>query len=303
MPKLLQGTIDVNALTYSSKFTALHLAAFNDNVIAAEILLKSKADIEVPDWFQMTPLCRAVYEESLRISHLLVEKGANVMPSVECRPFADVKWNSPIPFLQMLLGRGANINSFSTWEQTQLMRRVDNEDEETVRWLLDNGALPNLKPERGKTALAIACERGSESLVRLLLDRGAHVNHESANPQSPLVEACISGYAEIAEILLDHGGSPNAATSDGDTLLHLAIKPGHGDCCHLLLARGANVNAVNKDGRTPLMLAIQRMFQLEDTACGKYREIICNLLHACAKPDMQDLFGATALHLAIANGE
>ncbi|KAL8720576.1 MAG: hypothetical protein Q9181_007890, partial [Wetmoreana brouardii] len=157
----------------------MNLAALNDEVVSIETLLEHGADIDCISPYRGTPVSIAVRYSSRKAAFLLVDKGANVIGNGRAgeRLFAAVRWDSPIPFLQLLLDHGADINSI-WYGSTQLMLRAECDDLETARWLLEKGALVNLKtPDRGfyetDLALFLAAAKGSIAMVNLLLEHGA----------------------------------------------------------------------------------------------------------------------------------
>jgi ankyrin repeat protein len=75
--KLLETGVDVNGLS-SSGATALHYAAYGEQIEAAQLLIKSAADVNAPDSHQWAPMHQAVRSESTAMIRLLAENGANL---------------------------------------------------------------------------------------------------------------------------------------------------------------------------------------------------------------------------------
>jgi ankyrin repeat protein len=103
--------------------------------------------------------------------------------------------------------------------------------------------------------------------------------------------AAGNGYDDIASLLLDIGAEIEAKDQSGQTALHLASSAGHDRLVRLLLQRGANIMAKNLDERTPLHLAAMEGHEtvLEALASQMRKEDL----------EMRDLYGLTALHLAV----
>ena len=243
--RLLKGSPDVNELTYTG-VSALHLAAYGDQVTAVNMLLEHGAKIEHLEEHRRTPLCIAVTGGSVNVSHLLVKKGANVNAGDEhgYAPFANVEWDAPIPFLQSLLDGGAGLNSVDSFlEETQLCKRARNGDEETVRWLLGKGALVNHISGDDRTALTCAIENGSESLVRILLDHGAEANLILEDDHTALKCAIRNGSESLVRILLDHGAEANPEVPYYDSPLYKACLWGKVELGRILEEHGALVNS------------------------------------------------------------
>ena len=99
-------------------------------------------------------------------------------------------------------------------------------DVEAVRQLLAAGALPDLRDDKGYTALLWASFRAAVA------------------DQVPIIEALIAA-----------GANPNATTSLGDSsCLMLAVQSGCESAVAALIAGGAHVD-LQADGVTPLMVA------------------------------------------------
>lgn len=97
--------------------------------------------------------------------------------------------------IKLLVKNGANINTqdkyifedkkgirlLSTGQTTPLMFACMLKSEKIVKFLLDEGADPNLKSSTGQTALIMATIRGRFKIVKLLLEYGANFNIKDNN--------------------------------------------------------------------------------------------------------------------------
>src|SRR5262245_16240952 len=91
---------------------------------------------------------------------------------------------------------------------TPLMYAALYSDAETVRFLLDHGADPNIKNQAGATALMWALDDVEKT--RLLVEHGADVNARSEEGRTPLIIAAYQfGSAPIIKLLLDRGANPS----------------------------------------------------------------------------------------------
>jgi ankyrin repeat protein len=127
---------------------------------------------------------------------------------------------------------------------------------EVVRYLLDEGADINLRPEGiWETALEHACRGGQLGVVVLLLERGADAGPDD-DGMTPLMAASFSGHTDVAELLLAHdsGHVDQQNHLYGSTALHRAFSwfMGRTGVVRLLLGAGADPRLVDRDGRTPL---------------------------------------------------
>ncbi|KAI4094173.1 MAG: hypothetical protein LQ344_002427 [Seirophora lacunosa] len=291
--RVLAQTDDVNVLTFAG-FSALHLAAHNDQTAAIKVLLEHGADIECKSKRGETPLLTAVLAERRAAYELLVDRGSNVlaMDLDQNMPFTSVKWGSPIPTLQQLLDRGADIDHVPKPKHGMscLMRQVWQGDVQTVRWLLEKGASVNIRGGSGETALHKASWNGHVDIVDLLLQNGADASISDADGFSPLHIACLQHRVNVTSRLLGHGVDVNQQDRWGKTALHAVAHFSDDDsqCLYLLLAHGADTEKQNKRGETPLLTAVHH-----DST-----HAIDALLKAGADTNKEDACGETALMCA-----
>src|SRR6185503_4408579 len=128
---------------------------------------------------------------------------------------------------------------------TPLMQAVLYGDAASVRFLLDNGADPNIRNEAGATALMWAVDDLEKT--RLLLDHGADVNAQSSDGRTPLlIAAGQSGCKEVVKLLVDRGASLTAKSPSivgYSTPLTEAARVGDESLLNMLIARGAEVKS------------------------------------------------------------
>ena len=136
-----------------------------------------------------------------------------------------------------------------------------------------------------------------------LLQRGVNVNQATRfSSDTALHVAVYYAQRRAVKLLLEHPGiTPNLPCREGGTALHLAAKGGDVLIVGLLLRFPAvEVNAQWPDvlrGFTPLMVAVQ---QKEN---GATLAIVDQMLrHKGIEVNRQNLFGFTALHLAVCGG-
>ena len=129
-----------------------------------------------------------------------------------------------------------------------------------MRYLISNGADPNLTDEEGNPPLVLAARLGDQAMVEWLVEHGADVNLKGRVDISPLHEAASrAGSKEMVEYLLEHGANVNARAHADYTPIHYAIMSERVEVVAVLINSGANVNAKNRHGdptmRTPLAFA------------------------------------------------
>lgn len=135
---------------------------------------------------------------------------------------------------------------------------------ESARALLDLGAKPDARGERGWTPLHVAAMWSTRETAELLLDAGADVNARDEHGLTPMHHAARAGHTQLAALLLKRGADVNAPTTHapdemvtmpaGATPLHWAAHAGRLEVVRLLLEHGANAALTNALGQTPLAL-------------------------------------------------
>jgi ankyrin repeat protein len=170
---------------------------------------------------------------------------------------------------QLLLDRGADVNTRCKDHQTPLHHASYFGNVEIVRLLLDYGAdvEANAEGDYGEKPLhqvSYGKYRRQEDGIRvaqLLFDCGADVNICRKDHWTPLHIASYFGNSEIVRLLIDHGAEVDAVDDFGKTPLHDVTRGEYKSqddgvrVARLLLDHGADVNAKARSGDTPLDLA------------------------------------------------
>ena len=100
---------------------------------------------------------------------------------------------------------------------------------DVVELLLERGAAINSRGSRGETALLLAASKGNSEVVKLLAEHGADVNQASSDRKTPLHKAAMSGDFETVEVLLEAGADPSIKDRSGRTAAELAERYRAGD--------------------------------------------------------------------------
>ena len=98
-----------------------------------------------------------------------------------------------------------------------------------VEFLLKNGADVKTAARNAQkvTALHGAVARRDLEIVKMLLEAGADPNARQERGFAPLHDAAANGNAALVELLLKHGALANAKTDDGKTPADMAAERGH----------------------------------------------------------------------------
>lgn len=260
--------------------TALHQAAYGDDLAAVRQLLKAGANAKAANRFGATPLSLACQNGNGAMVEALLKAGADpngTLPGGETMLMTASR-TGKVEAVRALIAAGANVNAReSRAGQTALMWAAAEGNGEAAGALLHAGAELNARVDSGFTAFLFAVREGHIGVVRTLLKAGVDVNETvqpglvsgkkfaqvRAGPRSgtsALVLAVTNAHYELAAHLLDAGADPNAAVP-GLTALHVITsvrKPGLGDndpapdgsgnmtsieFVRKMAAKGANLNA------------------------------------------------------------
>jgi uncharacterized protein len=279
---LVAAKADVNA-RQDDGTTALHWAAYHDDLPLLRQLLKAGAKANVANDYGSTPLAEAAERADPEAIRLLLEAGAEVeSPNPQGQTaLMTVARTEVVEAAKVLVAHGANVNAHETW--------------------------------RGQTALMWASAQSQPAMVQFLISHGAEVNARetvrawprrvTAEPRpqnrplgglTPLLFAAREGCAPCAAELLKAHADIELADPEGITPLIMAIQNAQFDAAAVLIKAGANVNTWDIWGRAPLYSAVDynttprggrpdRPSSDRTTAL----QVIDMLLKAGANPDMQ----------------
>lgn len=277
---LLKQRADVNA-AQADGMTALHWAAYLDDLETAKVLADAKANANATNRYGVTPLFLACQNGNTAMVELLLVQGADpntMLRGGETVLMTAARTGKAGP-INALLKRGADVNAKERRGQTALMWAAADGHTEVVDLLIKAGAdIHATLSDSGFTPFFFAAREGRTEVVRALLKAGADVN-EAMQPQKPprkgpqkgtsaLLLAVENGHFELAVELLKAGADPNDQRS-GFTALHAMSwvrKPprgedegdpaplGSGNLSSLqfirkLVEHGADVNARLKNGK------------------------------------------------------
>jgi ankyrin repeat protein len=107
-----------------------------------------------------------------------------------------------------------------------------------VEFLLKNGADVSLSARNAQkvTALHAAVARRDLKIAKLLLEVGADPNARQERGFAPLHDAAANGSLPLVELLLKHGAQTDARADDGKTPADMAAERGHKEVVEALKA-------------------------------------------------------------------
>jgi len=239
---LLEQKANVNA-PQADGMTALHWAAYHDEVDNAKRFLAAGADAKAANRYGVTPLSLACTNGNVAIVESLLAAGADPnakLPGGETCLMTAARTGKLDP-VQSLLSRGAEVNARERKGQTALMWAAADGHVDVVDALLKAEADFSTPLPTGFTPLFFAVREGRPEVVFRLLKAGVKVNDAMSPEQrkgvprgksaTALILAVENGHFELAAALLNAGADPNARPA-GYTALHAIAgvrKPIRGD--------------------------------------------------------------------------
>ena len=245
---LLQQHADVNA-AQADGMTALHWAAYQDDLETARLLVRAGANVKAANRYGITPLTLACTNGNAALVEMLLESGADAnatLPGGETALMTAARVGT-LASVKALLARGAHVDAKDERRgQTALMWAAAEGHAHVVQMLIEVGADFRARLTSGFTPLLFAAREGHLDVVRVLLKAGADVNETvpveggrrrgyggrvPPGGATPLLVAVSNAHFDLAAHLLDAGADPNA-NLPGYTVLHAITavrKPGVGD--------------------------------------------------------------------------
>ena len=194
---LIVSKADIN-LKGSDGYAPIHLAAQEGHLKILSILLKHSVKLNEAT-FRGTAACIASAQNRIEALRLLIEAGANLTvfpPSGCCSPLHVAAIHGVIGPMQILLEEKDKIN-------------------------LD------LRVLDGATPTYLAAQENQLEMLRLLTKAGACVNLARENGLSPLHMVAYKGNLEAVQILLDCKADINHRSRQGETALDIAKQNNH----------------------------------------------------------------------------
>jgi ankyrin repeat protein len=267
--------------TKGGGLTPLVLAAREDCLECAKLLIAAHANVNQVTRYGWTPLLTAVQNRHYRFAAYLLDNGAdpNIANNGGWSPLyiavdnrniegGDYPVRQPdmdhLDLIKLLIAHGANVNQrVCGVESTPQKCKGDSTETRTIftmQWLYEDGATPFLR----------AAQSGDVAVMKLLLEHGADAKMATAHGDTALMVAAGIGWVdgvtyewseadnlEALKMCLDLGIDPNLANSDGRTALHGAAHKGRNDVVRLLVDRGAKLDARDNGSRDTFTGALQ----------------------------------------------
>jgi len=207
----------------------LTAACMNGHMHIVEYLISNGANLNSKNKDGYTPLLQSCLNANLSIIELLLNSGVDVNISddfdgktpliILC---SESHSESMIGLIELMIGKGANINHLSNQGLSALAAACMNGNLSLVELLIRYNANLNIRNQFSSTPLSLACFYGNKEIVRVLVENGADVSIQDREGNTALFEACLNGSTEIVEILVEHRADLNHRNKQRTTVFQLA---------------------------------------------------------------------------------
>ncbi|XP_065656727.1 poly [ADP-ribose] polymerase tankyrase-2-like [Hydra vulgaris] len=308
--------------TDSKGFSAIHHTLYNEKFtdkqkfFIIEGLMKHGADpfiLTIYGKCAFICACELGYLEIVKI--MCEHKNCNVnVTSLRSWPAIQFAIEAnKLQVAEFLLSKGASITMSSTCGESMYhtIARVGDGSIRSAKTIIEHlSQMIELKDNRGRTPLHIACTYGRLPIIELLLEHGADntiIDNAGETPTKKLIDWFNAKGSKLASdevfqylqqtisvdtiryiISIVH----NKTTSNGDTKMHDAVRKNNIGYITKRIANKKLINTENDNALTPLLLAIK---------CNNV-EAFKTLLLACNDINQTNSQGLTPLNLASAVG-
>ena len=270
--------VDQKVEFFDENFNAfpIHIASTAGSIEIVELLLRHKADPNIPAEDGDTALHMATKMNKVSVVNCLLSNGANLNAVDEHNGATALHYaagNGNVEVVQLLHEYKADIHQIDLYGQTGLHRAIELERLPVMECLLSNGANVNVADNEGNSALHIAAMVGNSEAVQLLLEYKADIHQVDFYGQTALHLAIekrdLRRSLQVMNCLLSNGANPNVTDDDGVSPLATATflcsqDPDAAvirlltDVIKLLMKYNADVNIIPKSwrGNTLLHIAI-----------------------------------------------
>ncbi|MDI7210817.1 ankyrin repeat domain-containing protein [Leptospira santarosai] len=206
----------------------------------------------------------AAINGNIRLAKKALKQGASVHAKDPLErnlgetPLHKVAFNNDVEFLRFLLSEGANPNLSDERGETPLITAVYGLSLESVSALLGAKADPYLETKSGINAAVLAADLCSLPLLQILKNAGVDLNRPTKKGFLPIHTAAGRCNGKFLKFLIESGADPQTPTKTGTTPLMQAIKLGNLDAIQFLLEQNVSVSSVDRYGYDSMFYLLAR---------------------------------------------
>ncbi|XP_061918873.1 inversin isoform X2 [Entelurus aequoreus] len=247
-----------NVTAYDNLFrTPMHWAALLGHARIVHLLLERNTSGTIPSDSQgATPLHYGAQSNNAEtVGVFLSHPSVKDEPDLEGRTafmWAAGKGSDDVIRTMLALTPHIDINMSDKYGGTALHAASLSGHMSTVQLLLERGAMVDSLDVMKQTPLFRACEMGHRDVILTLIKGSARVDLVDVDGHTALHWAALGGNAEVCQILMENGISPNVQDQAGRTPLQCAAYGGYITCMAVLMENHADPNIQDKEGRTAL---------------------------------------------------
>ncbi|XP_030838600.1 uncharacterized protein LOC100890058 isoform X2 [Strongylocentrotus purpuratus] len=173
---------------------------------------------------------------------------------------ADPNINVDLDYLELILKRGADINTTDQYGQTVLHEVARTWDPDVAVFLIERGSSVNQSDQFGRTPLHVAAAVDFPEMVTTLLDHGANIEELTVGEKkTPLHYAACNDACHSLRMLIKKGASVHPLDYKGRTPLQAAAELDRSETAALLLELGGKASDKDYSGHTVLLLMVTKM--------------------------------------------
>jgi ankyrin repeat protein len=171
-----------------------------------------------------------------------------------------------------------------------LISAINRDDYENFTLLIENGADPNAKDERGTSALLLTLNTKKEEMAKTLILKGANVNDKYALGVSALFIAINHKLNGAANLLIEYGADISGSYQDGTNILMIASRKNMLDLIEKIVEKKVlDINSKDKRGLTALTIALNEKNLKAALLLTHLGALPTNLLEATIISDLESI--------------
>jgi len=202
---LLDHQIKVNTKGYL-KWTPLHWAVYNQNLLVVQLLVENNTRINVKEKNGLTPLHIAAIKGNVDIIKYLIKQKAKINIKDEKNKITPLHisiYYNHFDVVKLLLGDSNDLKHRDFYNRTLLHYAVANCNSKIVDLLIPKIPI-NSVDDLGRTPLHWAAQHGDIDIINALIKHNAQTNIKDNFNDTPLKIAAFFGHTKEVLLLFEH---------------------------------------------------------------------------------------------------